>query len=575
MVPVAVLLIGLASICPARAIMDPWYKDVYWLWDSNKETAFKAISRNDYPTFYRMIRKGVDVNAVNARGHSLLCCAIAEERWEMFLLLLKNGADTKKYKYDPKFDNDSELYWAAFRGRLDMCSMLLKSGADSNMACRGKTALIAAVERGDYAMTEMLLKAGADPNYGSGWGPALHVASRGYGTEIIKLLLKYGAKVNTLHEGRSALAEAVDRDRDFQFNSITKAEILLAAGADVNLYKESFFRNNFPLHLAVLSGNTELAAMLIAHGANVNEKIVIPSALSAHLQPPKKRFDMASGQAVKKKQKETVSSPLSAAIKTGYRPMVELLLKHGAKTTAKQLDEIKKIKVPGKPETLDLFKILYGQYACKHSRYELVKRIIATGANANTLNESHQSLLEKVASGRGSIDLLKLLLQHDAKYKSYALKDAVDSGSIDKVNLLLKHGAEPNIVSKLALSAPTAVFYLNKNATIILPLLLKAGADLNQKNYRRQNLLAVNCYAHRDTLVYKSLIKAGADWRNLDKYGQSIAESIISADYTGRCTGEIKVLLDQGTDRKKIRELAKKYDRENLLFLLNHIWEKK
>jgi len=524
-----------------------------------------------------MIQKGINVNALDDRGCPLLWRTINSERLEMFLLLLGGGADIEKIKLDPNLH-----YELGLPRRLDMCRLLLGTvPSPERIKKELQISLRDAVGRGNYDMVAMLLKAGADPNPKNG-GPPLHSAARGRDTEMLKLLLRYGANVNAMNnDGETALAIAVKKWEGHKFNAITKAEILLTAGADVNLHKEQgpsyCFKTTFPLYLAVETCNTELVELLIKHGADVNKKIVVPNTVMSpcSLYVQTKSHASAIRRAENPvKIPPTILSPLSAAIKSGYLPMVKLLMKHGAKATEKQLAEIKKLKAPGKPETMDIFKCIYRGRGYEHGRYEEFKRIIAAGADINVLDNCRQSLLEKAASENG-IDLLRLLLKHGAEYKGDALRHAVSSGCLDKVKLLLEYGADPNTISRRGLYGPAAIFYLRKNALSILPLLLKAGADINLLNYAGHNLLAANCNNFRDTMVFKALLKAGADWKRTDRNGISVVENIIRNNYDGRCVGEIKILLDLGADREKIRKAAKKYKRSNLFFLLDNVWKKK
>jgi len=65
----------------------------------------------------------------------------------------------------------------------------------------------------------------------------------------------------------NALVMAVWDNAEVEF-----ASKLLKIGADPN-YKAPYFRDkNTPLHLAALSGNTELAALLVSKGGNINNK---------------------------------------------------------------------------------------------------------------------------------------------------------------------------------------------------------------------------------------------------------------------------------------------------------------
>lgn len=557
-----ILFFSLVIICSGRQI-NP-HKNVYWWWNSKRTIAFKAIARNDYPTFYRMLKKGFDVNSIDDKNNSLLNCAIGASRFEMVVLLLHKGADPN----NP--DNTSlPLIRAAQTGRIDICKKLLKFGADPSLTGRGKdTALIAAVENGNYTLAKIFLKAGINPNLMSDSGSALYIASRSYSIEMIELLLRYGAKVNVLYRDKSALSAAVRNG--YKLNTITKAKILLEAGAKVDLFKNNLLRIAFPLYLAVKTGNTELVELLISHGADVNQKIIIPVAMSCQFMPlnqkiifPVKMSCQLTPSNKQMKVKAPVFTPLSAAIKNKYLPMVKLLLKHGAKATAKQYDEIKKMKSPGKAKTLDLFKIFYKGRYNRHdgyNRYELIKIAIAAGADVNALNHYRRSLLERI-DGYGYIDLIRLLLKHGAKYKSEALRGAVRNGNIYLVKLLLKHGANPNLVSRTDRHAPTAIFYLGKNATSILPLLLKARADIKQLNNEGKYAFSV--------VLHESLIKT-----KLSKAGKDIAESILRNDDHEQKNHFIKILLDQGADKVKIRKLAKKYNKKNLLFLLDNVWIK-
>lgn len=97
--------------------------------------------------------------------------------------------------------------------------------------------------------------------------------------------------------GTAMLCEAI------QAADIAQAEQALAQGVDWGIACEAVF--NYPLHVAVESGNVELVRRLLEHGAPVDQADAIMG-----------------------------STPLHAAAARGDVPMLELLLTHGADVNA-------------------------------------------------------------------------------------------------------------------------------------------------------------------------------------------------------------------------------------------------
>jgi ankyrin repeat protein len=353
------------------------------------------------------------------------------------------------------------------------------------------------------------------------------------------------------------LAEAV-ASREYPNSAIAKTKLLLAAGANANLSgKKRPLERTFPLFLAAQTGNLEVVELLIEHGADVNKEIPL---LFFSFMCVKKN---SKGKFV---QYRPTGTPLSAAVKSKSLPMVRLLLKHGAKTNRELADEIKKLETLDEAIETDLFAILKGSF---FGQFEKVRKAIAAGTDLSALDCCNETILEKVSSRRGNIDLINLLLKHNAKRKDVALCKAIEAGNVDAVKLLLKNGADTNAISFQHLF-PRPVFFLsNRNATKILPLLLEAGAKINYKNDQGQNVLGVlNGRSKTDIELWKALIQAGANWKNVDKSGKSILERIIQR----RRTGLVKLFIDHGASPETVRALAQKHKRKNLLFLLDKVW---
>jgi len=146
------------------------------------------------------------------------------------------------------------------------------------------TALSEACNLGNSEMIESLLKAGADSNATIGEGETpLMTASRAGAAGGVKALLARGADVKAKdgYRGETALMFAVAE------NHAEVAKLLIAAGADVNA-RSTFYDFNFrkvasggtqavyfrggltPLMFAARQGAIEAAEVLVAAGADVN-----------------------------------------------------------------------------------------------------------------------------------------------------------------------------------------------------------------------------------------------------------------------------------------------------------------
>jgi ankyrin repeat protein len=106
-------------------------------------------------------------------------------------------------------DGATALAWAAMRSNSAIAELLLKAGADPNLANEmGVSPLLLAIENASGSIATLLLEKGADPNLvrESGETP-LMAASRLGQVEVVKLLLERGAKVNarTKKFGQTAL----------------------------------------------------------------------------------------------------------------------------------------------------------------------------------------------------------------------------------------------------------------------------------------------------------------------------------------------------------------------------------
>ena len=195
--------------------------------------------------------------------------------------LLKQHADPNT----PDVDGTTPLIWAAHNGDSEIGRLLISAGANVKVTNRyGVTALVEAATIGDVAMMEVLLKAGADPNatYGAGETP-LMLAARTGNVNAVKLLIDRGANVNGSDEfkGYTPLMFAATE------NQPEVARLLIEHGADVNAHSRRFEFGKLkeasggalmeraeggmtPLQYAAREGNVETGRVLIAAGADLN-----------------------------------------------------------------------------------------------------------------------------------------------------------------------------------------------------------------------------------------------------------------------------------------------------------------
>jgi hypothetical protein len=149
--------------------------------------------------------------------------------------------------------------------------LLIQRGADLEVkdAIRSETVLYRAIQHHCRDIAELLLAHGADAGVQNTYGEtALHLAarwSRGQTHEVAKSLLEHGAAVTaTDRRGETPLHTASHAPRNW---GLVMAEFLLENGADVNAVSNDGLR---PLHLALYMNNQNVAALLLAHGADVN-----------------------------------------------------------------------------------------------------------------------------------------------------------------------------------------------------------------------------------------------------------------------------------------------------------------
>ena len=173
------------------------------------------------------------LKSADQKDDALIAAARAGDSWRA-QALFEHGADATGAAAT------QALAIAAWRGDADVVKVMLKNGV--NAGARESLALRAASAEGNTAVMRQLINAGADVSARD--NEALVLAVGNGNLDAVRLILQQAAP-----------------DEDF-LNPASQA----TPAADVNA------GNGLPLELAVISGNTAMAQMLIDNGANVNVK---------------------------------------------------------------------------------------------------------------------------------------------------------------------------------------------------------------------------------------------------------------------------------------------------------------
>jgi uncharacterized protein len=292
-----------------------------------------AAYEDDAEMVSALLKAGAKVNVANEYGETPLTLACANGNAEIVAKLVSGGADVNAARWNGEtalmiaagsgnpqvlktlIDKDARvgaienrrgqnaLMWAAAHGHPDAVDVLLKAGANPNVASKGGfTPLIFAAEKGDAKSVAKLLDGGADINYAVPAGlNALLIAVTAKHPEVASELIAHGASVAAKDRtGNTALHIAS------QLGDLELAKQLIARGADLNARTNksqggggrgiaSLFRGpsgeQTPLMLAARGNHVEVMKALVAAGADAKLRaqdgstLLMAAANSGHLDP--------------------------------------------------------------------------------------------------------------------------------------------------------------------------------------------------------------------------------------------------------------------------------------------------
>lgn len=232
----------------------------------------QACEWGDFSVVKAFVEHGANVNTKDGHHQSVLWHAVFNRHDDVVKYLLEKGADAKAIQ-----DQERTLLWAAKSKA--MAQLLINAGVDPKYKTSDNdTALHEACQNCFADVVGVLLDNGLNVEAKGRFDmrPIHSAASSlsGDARPVLKLLLERGADVNSHgFEGQTALHECV------LFNRLDNAALLLARGADPNLFND---KKQTPLDLFAVAtkvNRVKLYNLLVRHearGANGVAGTLIP-----------------------------------------------------------------------------------------------------------------------------------------------------------------------------------------------------------------------------------------------------------------------------------------------------------
>jgi ankyrin repeat protein len=362
-------------------------------------------------------------------------------------ILLLAGCGTREQSTDANArnpDGSTPLQWAVYDSDVAEVKRLIDAGADVSLANDyGATAMSLAAEAAEVEILKLLLDAGANPDSPNADGmTALMLVARTGDVEAARLLLDHGATLEAREGfgGQSALmwasarrhpeliefllsrGAAVDQRsavRDYQRhvqaegrpksldtggftpllyaareNCLECVHVLLANGADIDLPDPDGVS---PLHVAIMNANWDLAKHFIEAGANVDQWDIYGEA----------PLYTAVGSYTRKDGGRASIDPPN---ETEGLTIVKMLLERGADPNMQLF--FRPANVRGATNTRGSTPLIR---AANNADLEMVKLLLANGADATVYMADRQTPIHAVLAGRASekqaLELISVLYE--------------------------------------------------------------------------------------------------------------------------------------------------------------------
>ncbi len=284
------------------------------------------------------------------------------------------------------------------------------------------------------------------------------------------------------------------------------AEVLAARireGANVNQIDEL---GNSPLHLAARQNATECLALLLQAGADPLVKNAAGETAIQQVTAPDTIRVLRDAMAQRRLEIEICRAVASGNL----RPLRTVLNNPQRKFNPNTLDE---------SNTMSLLML-----ACSQGDVELVKTLIAAGADVNYISANRRSVLH-IAVDYNQPAVVTALLEaganpmQPAANSAMPLHDAVWSNRVECVKALLPAYRSINYSPDGAHNGLPLNLAIDRGWTTIIQLFIDAGMDLNTCDYGTPPL--IHAAATGKVHIVQQLLRAGADVNARGKDGQT------------------------------------------------------
>ncbi len=443
----------------------------------------EAVKAENKEAVRALLGNQIDVNVAEGDGTTALHWAVYKEDVDTADSLIRLGAHVdaaNDYGVTP-------LRLACENGNASIVAKLLAAGASANAAVNtGETVLMMCARTGSVDGVTMLLDYGADveAKETSQRQTALMWAAAMRHPDVVRVLLQYGANV----QARSRVSREVI-SRRLQ-SDLKHAERLKKYGTDA---EETAIGGFTPLLFAVREGDVESAGLLLAAGANVNDRM--PDGVSALMlatlseQPAMARFLLDKGA-----DPNVLSAgyaALHAAVMTGDADLVEKLLVHGARPNV-AVTQATRVTRNGQ-------QLFLGEHVLGATPFALAAKFTEVGIMQVLAKHGADPLL---ALKNGWTPLM-LAAGGGWKYRTWDRRDRAlinnletqqeildESGTLEAVKLALTlDGSNINAVDE---DGNTALHHVvDKRFNSVVQFLVDHGAKLDTKNNRGQTPLVM------------------------------------------------------------------------------------